>query len=239
MIPAWRVRSNAGASLRRFVMLQLRDDLHWCNSDGRVVFLDVAADRYFCLPGGTNAAFLRLADGTSQDDDAVRLQALIDRGLLIEVAAGSTFRQPPRADALARDVLAGGAARARPAYVFRMLAAELHAGWMLRSRPFRSILDSIRRGSPPSRGRDRTERTIAEIAAAAAAVALLTRSHDRCLVRALAVHRLCRRSGCGAKLVFGVTAHPFSAHCWVERDGLVVVGDHEQARLHAPILVVG
>ena len=34
--------------------LQLRGNVHWCDSGGRAVFLDVEADRYFCLPAAAN-----------------------------------------------------------------------------------------------------------------------------------------------------------------------------------------
>jgi hypothetical protein len=41
-----------------------------------------------------------------------------------------------------------------------------------------------------------------------------------------------------AKLVLGVVAHPFTAHCWVQLGTAVLVGGFEQARLYTPILVV-
>jgi hypothetical protein len=74
--------------------------------------------------------------------------------------------------------------------------------------------------------------------AASDAAGILTRVHNRCLVRALALHSLCKRKGIGAKLVFGVIAHPFAAHCWVQLGSAVLVGGFEQARLYTPILVL-
>ena len=69
---------------------------------------------------------------------------------------------------------------------------------------------------------------------------LVDERQSRCLVRALAVHRACRKGRvAGSRLVFGVTAHPFAAHCWVQLGNAVLVGGYEQARLFTPILVLG
>lgn len=71
------------------------------------------------------------------------------------------------------------------------------------------------------------------------AVSLVLRAADRCLVRALAVHSICRRHAIPAKLVLGVRMNPFGAHSWVQYNRAVLVGDVEQVRLYTPILVVG
>ena len=73
---------------------------------------------------------------------------------------------------------------------------------------------------------------------AASAAAFLLRSHDRCLVRGLAFHAACRKKGLDSKLVVGVIAHPFTAHCWVQAGSIVLLGGYEQARLYTPILVL-
>jgi hypothetical protein len=215
-------------------MLQLRDHLHWCDCEGRAVFLDTLADRYFCLPHDANAAFLQLAHGGGREVDRERLRLLEARGLLLP-GNGVPFRGAPELVTPARDLPRNAGVAARPGRLLQLLAAELHSAWALRTRSFHTILEAAR--AAPAR---RAIPTIAlgEIAWAADTIALVTRSHDRCLVRALAVHALCRRSGNAARLVVGVTAHPFAAHCWVQRGADVVVGGYEQARLFTPILVV-
>ena len=115
----------------------------------------------------------------------------------------------------------------------------MRAGWRLRTRSLRDVLETA-----ASRGRNEAlvpehpNSSLGAIVTAANAVALLTRVHNRCLVRALAVHAMCKKRGIRPKLVFGVIAHPFAAHCWVQLDSAVLVGGFEQARLHTPILVV-
>jgi hypothetical protein len=216
--------------------LQLRDHLHWCNCEGRVVFLDTQADRYFCLPEAANEAFLRLATGTLQDGDAERLHMLVERGVLIETSEPARLRSPAQNEAPTHDFLEEPIQRAAPLRILRALASELSAAWALRKKPFHKVIDAVRNGQ--ARRQSNSARAIEEIVSAAAAVSLITRSHDRCLVRALAVHSACRNSGSNPQLVFGVIAHPFTAHCWVQLGSAVLVGGYEQARLYTPILVL-
>jgi transglutaminase superfamily protein len=56
----------------------------------------------------------------------------------------------------------------------------------------------------------------------------------RCLIRSLVLTRLLARRGIEAKLVIGARATPeFSAHAWVEHDGVPVLdpGDESFGRL--------
>lgn len=219
--------------------LQLRDNLHWCDCDGRAVFLDTLADVYFCLSQAANDAFLRAAAHATRPGDTERLHVLVARGMLIEAGEAAVIQPPPLIDAPTHDLLEGSVARASLLHLFRALASELRAAWMLRTRPFHAVIEGARHRRP---GKESSElnpaRPVQEIAAAAATIAFMTRSHDRCLVRALAVHSICRKSGFRAKLVFGVIAHPFTAHCWVQLGSRVLVGGYEQARLYTPILVL-
>lgn len=220
--------------------LQLRDDLHWCECEGRAVFLDTRADRYFCLPQASNEAFLRLSARTTREDDEPLLGQLIGNGILFETGVETSLRLPPAIEAPTHDLVEERFRRATLGWVLRALAAELRAALLLRTRRFHDLIASAhdrRRRAPDPNCGDR--RPVEEIAAAAAAAAFITRSHDRCLVRAFAVHALCARTMVRPKLVFGVVAHPFAAHCWVQLGGAVLVGGFEQARLYTPVLVVG
>ncbi|MEO8454065.1 MAG: lasso peptide biosynthesis B2 protein [Sphingomicrobium sp.] len=218
--------------------LQLRDNLHWCDCDGRAVFLDVQADRYFCLPQTANDAFRRLAAGATQPEDIERLHALAASGMLIEAGAGVAVPPPPRIDPPTGDFVEDPKPRAGLLSIARALASELRGASLLRTKRFHAVIAAAQ-----SRGQRREStvepgRLVQEIVSASAALSVVTRSHDRCLVRALAVHSVCRRSGIRTKLVFGVVAHPFTAHCWVQLGSAVLVGGYEQARLYTPILVI-
>lgn len=219
--------------------LQLRDNLHWCDCGGRAVFLDLKEDRYFCLSHRTNEAFLRLvADGIGADD-AERLNVLIALGLLVEKEANGHIISPPSIEYPTRDFVSDRFPKARLIQVLQALASELRLACALRFKPFQKVIEAVRTPRP----RRLTEpaganRLIREIVAASAVAALVTRSHNRCLVRALTVYRMCSRRGLAPQLVLGVIAHPFAAHCWVQLGSAVLVGSYDQARLYTPIFVL-
>jgi hypothetical protein len=219
--------------------LRLRDNLHWCACAGRAVFLDIAADRYFCLPAVVNDAFIRLAACRGERGDAERLRQLVARGLLVEGSASAAIEPPPLLESPTADWPGSASERAGPAMIARALLAELSTARRLQTRSLLEVLDSARRAVPGAKRAERDRKqAIHRIVAASSTIAYLTRVQDRCLVRALAVHSLCRTKGIGHKLVFGVIANPFAAHCWVQLGRTVLVGGFEQARLYTPILVI-
>ena len=219
--------------------LRLRDNLHWCNCEGRAVFLDTRADRYFCLPQAANGAFLRLAARSMQSGDVERLHLLVERGMLVEAGPHACIESPALVEPPTHDLLEEPLPRARPLSILRAFASELRAACALRTRPFHQVVEAIRNGRPGNKAiQGKLDRSIQEIVSAATVVSFITRSHDRCLVRALAVHSACRSIGSKPKLVFGIIAHPFTAHCWVQLGGAVLVGGYEQTRLYTPILVL-
>jgi hypothetical protein len=217
--------------------LCLRDQVHWCNCEGRAVFLDIRADRYFCLPKTSNDAFLRLAARRMQPSDKDLLDALVARGLLIETKWNGGIQPAPMIDTPTHDLADERRHSAPILWILRSLAAELGAAWRLRTRGFEDAIEAARNRVQRTTA-DNASPALKKIVSAAAAAALVTRSHDRCLVRALAVQALCARAGIKAELVFGVTAHPFAAHSWVQLGSAVLVGGFEQARLYTPILII-
>lgn len=218
---------------------QLRDDIHWCDCAGRAVFLDVAADRYFCLPSAANDAFMRLAHEQLRPEDATALEWLCRQSVLIESSATNALRAPPRIDAPTHDLAMEPGRRAGVLLLLMAIISEAIASRMLRTGSFADTLATIRGLSRKRKVDCRSQRDAARsIAKAEELIAFVTSLRDRCLVRALSVHSLCARRGISSKLVFGVIAHPFSAHCWVQSDNGVLVGDYEQARLYTPILVL-
>ena len=178
-----------------------------------------------------------LASLPQQDYERVRV--LISQGILVQHDDNATIRQPPVIDPPTRDL--SDAAIASPALlsICRQAVAEAVTARVLRTRSFFQVIADARcRCANPGRRPRNQQKVIEAIAAASSAVSYIFRAHNRCLVRALAVHSICTRRGVRPKLVFGVNAHPFAAHCWVQLDDAVVVGGFEQARLYTPILVL-
>jgi hypothetical protein len=219
--------------------LRLRDNVNWCDCGGRAVFLDLEADRYFCLPKSTNDAFLRAADGQMEPGDSDGLEAMIARGVLIETSADSIIQRPPSIERPTCDYLAASTGRVGLLDLLKALAAEMRAVRSLRRKPLQQVIAAAaRRGHQMVNAPGNTDRSLRTIVAASSAISLVTRTHNRCLARALAVHSTCKKRGIGPKLVFGVIGHPFAAHCWVQLGSAVLVGEFEHARLYSPILVI-
>lgn len=218
--------------------LCLRDDVHWCECEGRAILLDLAADRYFGLPVSASDAFLRLAGARMQRGDAERLGPMVARGLLVETPRDTGIPPPAAVEPPVCDYAATAGMRIRVLDVWSALAAEWRASRLLRRSLKEAIATAatVARSNPADKARSAAPPVV--IVAAAQLAALLTRAHDRCLVRGIAVHALCRTRGIPAKLVLGVIAHPFAAHCWVQLGSTVLVGGFEQARLYTPILVI-
>ncbi len=185
-----------------------------------------------------NGAFLRAAAQELRKEDTEQLNLLIARGILIEGSTGTAIPPPPLIEIPTHDLSDEPISGARWICLLQALGSEARMAWMLRTRPFQAVLDAARIRPSQRSSQLNPARRAQEITAAGGAIALMTRSHDRCLVRALAVHTLCGKSGVRSKLVIGVIAHPFTAHCWVQFGTAVLVGGYEQARLYTPILVM-
>ena len=217
--------------------LELRKDVHWCNCRGRAVFLDVRDDLYFCLPRTANDAFLRLAAGNPLNGDSDPLQPLMSRGILTPAGAGAAIAPPPSVEAAERDLAREQAHFPGLLPCLKLFLTEAWIARRIRTASFHSVLNSL----SPARMRARPRNpypSLSAIARASDTVAVLNSAHNRCLVRALAVHSTAARQGIQTKLVFGVIAHPFAAHCWVQFEQLVIVGGLEEVRNYCPILVV-
>ena len=214
--------------------MRLRDGLSWCLCGNRTIFLDLYRDRYFGLkPEEENAFRSWLPEQGACDASALaRLEAC---GLLVagEPAVASPSVAEPQRD------LADAAPAAPLGSVGRAVVAQLYASIQLRHRPLRAILESGARSEARCAAPTRNREEIAiRVAAAFVAAGLIVRSADQCLPRALAARAICRSYDLRTSLVFGVRLDPFLAHCWLQQDDAVIVGDLEQIRLFTPILVV-
>jgi hypothetical protein len=220
--------------LQTIMPWRLREDLYWCDCSGRAVFLDLKADKYFCLPQGANAAFLRAARNEAEARDSERLDPLVRRGLLAEGDGRTGIQSPAAIEEPKSDFLSDRDGRASLLDIIRAISSELRTAWWLRRRPLHEVIERARGRRPKLSFVERHEHgSIQAIVSAAEATALLLRSHDRCLVRGLALHASCRKRGLDTRLVLG-----FAAHCWVQLGNVVLVGGYEQARLYTPILVL-
>lgn len=220
---------------------RLRDNLYHCVTGGRTIFLDVDADRYFALPANSHSAFQRQIDGAVVDDnDRTSLQPLIARGLLIprpNPLGDVTPRQLPGAG---QDMGLKHGARASRTICLSVAAAQLSAMMLVRTRSLASIKRHVagRRRRIGAQARQGSNKEISEIAAGFDALDSFLGRGDRCLVRSLAFLSLCWRRQFSPFLVFGVQANPFSAHCWVQQEDVVLNDALENVRPFSPIMIL-
>jgi hypothetical protein len=215
----------------------LRPGTTFCETSGRLLFLDLCRDRYFCLGAATEAAFRRLVAGEIGVDDP-RLEGLLAEGLLVGASSApgiAPIQDPPLPTRSLLDAAPAGKPPGRvvAAAAFHLLATHASLRWRGLAATIAALTDRKHRSG---------QRPCIE-AAAEAAVALLRVDRllsplDQCLPRSIALARLLGSSNISATLVIGVKLRPFLAHSWVQSDGMLLNERHDFARNFTPILVV-
>jgi hypothetical protein len=211
----------------------LAPGVHATRRDADIVFLNVAADRYVCLPGGADGLQLQASGAVriAQRDLADDLSAA---GLLAD-ALGERRTPPPslpRRSAL-RD--AYDPPRFEDMIPISRAVADVLRHYQRRS--FARILAGVAAG--PARPRD-PQITSALISA-------VDRYHrwspyaplsGKCLLRGFVMLRALRREGLDAVWVFGVRTWPFHAHCWLQVEDMVLDDHHDRVGAYTPLMAV-
>lgn len=128
-------------------------------------------------------------------------------------------------------------ARVSPLIFAMALALQVSSACWLKAYSLERVLRSLRAIKMRLVGRNRIGKVDLDVILAA-----YTGTHawigevDRCLMKSIALYRLLLRKGITAELVIGVRLAPFSAHCWVQKDGAVLNDRFERVRLFTPIV---
>ena len=219
--------------------LMLRNGLSFCETGGRILFLDVDRDRYFCLAEQSESGFRRLvADEPKSATDDVLLQRLVADGLLVEGPPGERpaaclpVRRPDHS-------LLDEAARARPGAAVSALFRLSISNLALRVLPLRVILARLkRRKSMLARSSAAPHGATLEIAAAFKRSSRIVSPLNLCLPRSVAAAHALLASGVRPDLVIGVRLNPFNAHCWVQCEEALINESLDEVRNFTPILVI-
>lgn len=242
--PTIELLSARPARAARFFLAEtmsfcLRPDIFFCRVGDRLIFLDVTADRYYCLSGPAEAAFARLVDDGAQEDLSAELVPLHAKGLLIEQpgchAPSPCALQIPELSLLDESLPRVGALPTLAALgdlaASRARLKTLGLRWTLAGirRRKANVLDP--RNVDLS---DELRRTMAAFRRADGIVSTL----DNCLSQSVAVAGRLLKQGVRTNLVMGVRLGPFNAHCWVQRDDQLVNDRFDMVRMFTPILVI-
>ncbi len=217
----------------------LRPGISFCEASGRLVFLDLPRDRYFCLDDPAEISFRRAMLAGCRDREDEVLEALRRQGIL-ERTDGP--RVPCATEALqeATGTLLDRPETVRPRWgaVLRAGAAVLAARASLRRLGMALTLEALARRREAAGPVKPEAAGIEGIAAAFARLDRYLSPLDQCLPRSVALASVLARRRLPARLVIGVRLRPFLAHSWVQSRTLVVNDRPDVVRTFAPILVV-
>ncbi|MFC3595982.1 lasso peptide biosynthesis B2 protein [Sphingobium scionense] len=209
---------------------RIKPGLHFCVVEGRTIFLDEDASRYFCIPDDVDRAFQLVISAEGKPDDGAD-DTLIADLIALEILEGEHAleggidRSPPMI--VPTDDLG-------PPYVYAPPAFEIAAAFYERLRSNRITVRrgvaDVRRLIERERLRFRREHSYPlstshlAVSAAFEVSDFVFGRNDRCLPRAIAMIRRYLRVGYDPSLVIGVRINPFTAHCWVQQ-GSTVFGE--------------
>ncbi len=211
---------------------KLRNGLYFCVSEGRSIFFDVPGDRYFALQPAWDAAFQNIVRG---DEPGPAVTELARANILIW-NEGDCKPLLPASIIKASNEICCDPASPFVRYAARCVIAQWRAIAWLRLRRFEAIIDRLATRYPIVT--DGGELDIIALSRAFAATAPLRPRHRHCLSSSLAYFHTIRTLGMSAKLVMGVSAQPFSAHCWVQSGDTVLNDRLENIAPFQPIFCV-
>ncbi|CAN5172694.1 hypothetical protein BH10PSE12_BH10PSE12_37700 [soil metagenome] len=202
---------------------RLSPGISYCRVDGRLLFFDVCADRYFSLGADAQAAFEALAADSSARSDHPALARPALAGLVVEDAPfdlAPCARGPRATDSLLDGALPCVSFFACIAVLFGLARTRIQ----LRYLGLKVVLERLQAQAPRTPAPKDMGAILTRVAAAFEASARLARSHDQCLARSLALAAALAAPGIAAELVIGVRLRPFAAHCWVQH-GATLIND--------------
>jgi len=214
--------------------------ISFCDAGGRLVFLDLPADRYFCLGEPAERAFAGLIDGGTLSGDALaRLRTLRDSGMLVESADADPPRPCRQSVAMPGPLDTDPELAINPLGTLRAAFRLQRAKIDLRYRPLHRLCAGLSAARTRHAAKERPPRPgeLAELAAIYQASGRIVGALDQCLALSFALARHALAHGLRAELHLGVKLRPFQAHAWVLVDTMLVSDRIETVRQFTPILI--
>lgn len=217
---------------------RLNADVTVAVSAGRAVFLDIARDRYIMLPPPLNAVFVEWLGGPAEPMPEACLATLAAR---LGFEGEEQCRAQPISLTVPSDVPGTNLPRVRAGLgeALGVATAVIRARRMLRKMPLHINLEHRRSGLERPAGRVADPQATAVKAAVYHAVRHLAPVRRVCLLDSLALVDWLGEDLEAVQLVFGVTAYPFGAHCWVQTRHALLGDPPDTIGRYAPILHLG
>lgn len=217
---------------------RLRSGLSFCLAQGKPIFLDTVADRYFTLTAGSERSFVGLVNDEPRQVSEDDLSGLTRSGII--EAAGDDLRPlacplPP----VAHGTMLDTPQSSFDPLQFTAAAAELaRVTAILKRGRFHALIEDLRRRKASLSRSERSRASALRVASAFARTAFWSSPHDRCLPHSIAVARRLISMGCHPELVIAVQVQPFRAHCWVQFQDQLVNDRRDTVEAFIPILIV-
>lgn len=211
-------------------------DAHATTLNGDLVFLSVSGDAYFCLPGVGDVVELDLEERQLWIADPEVAEGLRNAGLVGSDDRGPLvggLRPPPLPTESALRAQYG-----RP--LWRDLGAMAHSlldvAVCYRGKSFESLLKSAAVDRSTARSPTISPALLETVEDFHRWIPFAPVS-GKCLLRSFMLLRLLRRRGHDALWVFGIRTWPFSAHCWLQCEHLVLDDEADRISAYTPIMV--
>ena len=216
--------------------LQLRPGISFCLFEDCAIVLDIDADRYWRLDRQAGAALAAVRNGDAGQPEASQLARLIALNFIAPAkACNDAIRSPklavPVRSALDAEIDAEHSAGFALSVGWWSLTAHL----AVRLRPLANLLAKRIRPDGRAGGCDRDLNTLA---VGFRRYRRLMPLPTLCLPDSLALLGCAAQRGHHPHLVFGVTADPFTAHCWVQSADTILNDTLDHISVFTPILVV-
>lgn len=222
---------------------RLANHVSACNVAGDVILLDMRADQYIGVAESDGEVLAdlvqdwprtskRMSSRISESTDAQLLaEQMVTDGLLIR--ASSDSRRPnTREIEKARVALLPGYQRKVPPiylhHVMRAVRASLTARLLLRARSFEYVVRRFERRNCAHRdneagARNSSIESLRELASIFDRIRpWLYTAKDACLLDSLTLGEFLVGYNFYPAWVFGVSSEPFTAHCWLQHDDVVI-----------------
>lgn len=217
---------------------RLNADVTVAVSAGRAVFLDVARDRYVMLPPPLNAMFVDWLEEPVVPMPEACLSALAAR---LDFTGQPQRPAHPISLTVPCEVPGTSLPPVQPRLgeTLGVASTVVRADRLLRKLPLRTNLERRRSAlgyRPPGRSDPKAVPTKAAVYHAVRHLAPVRRV---CLLDSLALIDWLGDDVEAVQLVFGVTAYPFGAHCWVQTRQTLLGDPPDTIGRYAPILHLG
>jgi translation initiation factor IF-1 len=190
--------------------------------DGDLVVFDIIQDEYLAVACEDSTEAIAALSGRSYRPDDAVLTELLDQGLILTRSA------PWEQDARLHPAELPQPRSSAPLFrgIFSFVRAVLGTYVALQRHHTRWSAIPAVRGTVANPSPDE----LASIVARFESLRILVPGTGRCLVQSMILLRFLAGLHIEAEWVFGVRTHPFEAHCWVEREMLILNDSADHAR---------